>query len=171
MNMKKIGREMSLLMGVTLSFFLSLTGLLAAGKFNVVGWIISFLISTVISLIIGFLVPMKKVTDGVNNKLGLKPGKLGTRCMESLLSDLIYTPIITLAMVFMAYKKATAHGAKIPFIGMFGKSLVISLVVGFILIFIFMPLYMKLVFKKNGIGGPQGPNIQGSMSNPSEKDD
>ncbi len=161
MNMKKIGREMSLLMGVTLSFFLSLTGLIAAGKFNVIGWIISFVISTIISLIIGFIIPMKKLTDGVNNKLGLKPGKLGTRCMESLISDLIYTPIITLAMVFMAYKKATAHGAKIPFMGMFGKSLALSMVVGFILIFIFMPLYMKLVFKKNGIGGPGGPGAPG----------
>ncbi|MBR1815069.1 MAG: hypothetical protein IJ763_00035 [Lachnospiraceae bacterium] len=156
MNMKKIGRQMSILMGVTLSFFLSLTGLLASGKFNVAGWLISFLISTVISLIIGFLVPMKKVTDSVNNKLNLTPGKLGTRCMESLMSDLIYTPIITLAMVFMAYKKATAHGAKIPFIAMFGKSLVLCMVVGFILIFIFMPIYMRLVFKKNGIGGPEG---------------
>ena len=157
MNMKKIGLQMSLLMGVTLSFFLSLTGLIAAGKFNVIGWIISFVISTIISLIIGFIIPMKKLTDGVNNKLGLKPGKLGTRCMESLISDLIYTPIITLAMVFMAYKKATAHGAKIPFMGMFGKSLIISLVVGYVLIFVFMPLYMKLVLKKNGIGGPGAP--------------
>ena len=143
-------------MGVTLSFFLSLTGLLAAHKFTVVGWIISFVISTVISLIIGLLVPMKKVTDGVNNKLNLEPGKLGTRCMESLISDLIYTPIITLAMVSMAYKKATEHGDKIPFMGMFGKSLLISMVVGFVLIFIFMPLYMKLVLKKNGAGGPGG---------------
>lgn len=154
MNMKKIGREMSLLMGVTLSFFLSLTGLLAAGKFSVVGWLISFVLSTIISLIIGFLIPMKKVTDGVNNKLGLKPGKLSTRCMESLISDLIYTPIITFAMVFMAYKKATAHGAKIPFAGMFIESLLICFVVGFVLIFIFMPVFMKIVLKKNGIGGP-----------------
>ena len=156
MNMKKIGRQMSLLMGVTLSFFLSLTGLLSSHKFTVRGWLISFLISTIISLIIGFLIPMKKVTDSVDAKLGLKPGKLGTRCMDSLISDLIYTPIITFVMILMAYKQATAHGEKIsvPFIGMFGRSLGLSMVVGFVLIFIFMPLYMKLVFKKNGIDVP-----------------
>ncbi|MBQ7707595.1 MAG: hypothetical protein IJT72_07435 [Lachnospiraceae bacterium] len=156
MNMKKIGLQMSFLMGLTLSFFLSLTGLLAAGKFSPIGWLISFAISFFISMIIGFIIPMKKVNDAVNNKFNLEPGKFGTRCVESLISDLIYTPIITLAMVFMAYKKATAHGAKIPFMGMFGKSLLLSLAVGFVLIFIFMPIFMKTVLKKNGIGGPGG---------------
>lgn len=151
MQMKKIGMQMSLLMGVTLSFCLSLTGILSSGNFTIPGFLISFLISTLISLVIGFLIPMKKVSDSVCKKLKLQPGKLSARCVESLVSDLIYTPIITLCMVAMAHRQAASHGKVIPFLPMFGKSLLVSMLVGFVLIFFFMPFYLKLLMKKNGI--------------------
>ena len=157
-KMKKVGSQMSLLMGVTLSFFLSLTGNLMGAKqsggFSVPGFLISFVVSTIISLIIGFFVPMKKVNDSVCGSLNLKPGQIGTRLMESLISDIIYTPVMTLIMVFLAYKQATSHGAQIPFLPMFLPSLVVCLIVGYILIFIFMPIYMKVVMKKNGLNMP-----------------
>ena len=157
-KMKKVGSQMSLLMGVTLSFCLSLTGNLMGAKqsggFSVPGFLISFVVSTIISLIIGFFVPMKKVNDSVCGSLNLKPGQMGTRLMESFISDIIYTPVMTLIMVFLAYKQATSHGAQIPFLPMFLSSLVVCLIVGYILIFIFMPLYMKLVMKKNGLNMP-----------------
>lgn len=149
--MKKIGRQMSILMGVTLSFFLSLVGNLTSGHFTIMGFVTSFILSLIISLIIGFSVPMKKVTDSLDNKLGLKPGRLNTHLFESLVSDLIYTPIITLAMVTMAYKQATSHGARLSYLPMLGKSELISMVVGYVLIFICMPVFMKLVLKRNGI--------------------
>lgn len=152
MNIKKISRQMSVLMGVTLSFCLSLVGNLTSGHFTVAGFIISFVISTIISLIIGFLVPMKKVTDYLDKKLGLKPGKIGTRLFDTLISDLIYTPIITFAMVTMAYKQATSHGAPLKYLPMLGKSELICMIVGYVLIFIFMPLFMKWVLKRNGAG-------------------
>ena len=154
MDMKKIGRQMSILMGVTLSFCLSLAGILSSGKFTVPGFLISFLVSLVISLIIGFFVPMKRVNDALDAKVGVKPGTLGARAFESLISDLIYTPIITVAMITLAYKNATSHGAKVPYVPMLLKGMALSLVLGYILIFIFMPIFMKLVLKKNGVGGP-----------------
>lgn len=154
MNMKKISMEMSILMGVTLSFFLSLTGNLTSGHFTVAGFLVSFVISLIISLIIGFLVPMKKVTDYLDGKLGLKPGKLSTRLFETLISDLIYTPVITFAMVTMAYKQATSQGAPLKYLPMLGRSELISMIVGYVLIFIFMPLFMKWVLKRNGAGAP-----------------
>ena len=84
-KMKKVGSQMSLLMGVTLSFCLSLTGNLMGAKqsggFSVPGFLISFVVSTIISLIIGFFVPMKKVNDSVCGSLNLKPGQMGTRLM------------------------------------------------------------------------------------------
>lgn len=150
-KMRKIGRQMSLLMGVTLSFFLSLTGILSSGKFTLPGFLISFVVSLVISLIIGFLVPMKKVNDSLGAKLGLNPRTLKTRLFESLISDLIYTPIITLIMITMAYRNATSHGAQIPYVPMLVKGMVLSMIVGYVLIFIFMPLFMKLVMKRNGM--------------------
>ena len=150
--MKKVGREMSLLMGTTLSFFLSLTGNLSSGKFTFSGFFISFLASLAISLIIGFLVPMSKVNASLDKKLGLKPGKLSTRLFESLVSDLIYTPLITVAMVTLAYRRAVSHGAKLSYLPMLGRSLVISLLVGYVLIFVFMPFFLKIVLKRNGKG-------------------
>ncbi len=146
--MKKISRRMSLCMGVTLSFFLSLIGTATSGHFSVPGWIISFIISTIISLIIGFLVPVKKVSDNACQKFNMQPGKLSTRCFESLISDLIYTPIITFCMVLFAYLMATRQGAPLHFLPMFLSSLIICLIAGFVLIFIFMPLYMKLIIGK-----------------------
>ena len=153
-NMKKIGIFMSLLMGVTLSFFLSLTGQLSSGHFEVPGFLLSFGVSLLVSLIIGFLVPMKKVNDSLDRKLGLAPRSLGTRFFEALVSDIIYTPIITFIMVFMNYKIAVSHGAHLVFGPMLLKSMIVSLIVGYVLIFIFMPLFMALLMKKYGPGRP-----------------
>ncbi len=140
-----------------MSFFLSLIGTGTSGHFSLPGWILSFLISTVISLLIGFIVPMKKVNDQITSKLGLHPGRFSTRIVETLVSDLIYTPLITLCMVFFAYKMAESHGAQLSFLPMFLPSLVICLVAGFLLIFIFTPFYMGLITK--------------NLPNPSDKKD
>lgn len=148
--MKKVGIKMSLYMGLAMSFCLSLTGLLSAGKFTVPAFIINFLVSFVISMVIGLIVPMKPLTDRLCR--GMAPG-FGRRCLEALISNTIYTPIMTFVMVTIAYKQATAHGAKIPYPAMLIKALVISYVVGFILIFIIQPLFMKLAMKGADIPG------------------
>lgn len=149
-NMKSIGIKMSILMGITLSFSLSLTGNLSSGRFSIPAFLSGFVISLIISLVIGFLVPMGKLGASFCRKLGLNSGTLGARLFESLISDIVYTPLITFIMVTMAYKSAVSHGAKLSYLPMLGKSLIISLVVGYILIFIFMPLYLKL------LTGPRG---------------
>ena len=161
--MKKVGRLMSLYMGLSLSCCLSLTGLLSSlGKteYTVPKFLVSLLIniavSFAISMVIGMLVPMKKVNDALGRKLGLQPGKIGTRLAETLVSDLIYTPIITFTMVFIAYKQATSHGAKMPFAPMFFSSLALCFAVAFVLIFFLTPLFMKAALKRAGIP-MQGP--------------
>lgn len=154
MDMKKIGRQMSLMMGVTLSLVLSFVGVFTSGQFTLPAFIMSFLESLVISLIIGMLVPMKKVGDAVCDKAGVTGKPLACRALESLVSDLIYTPIITVVMVFMAYKQATKHGAPLKFAPMLGESMVVSLVVAYLFIFLVTPNYMKFIMKKNG-GKPQ----------------
>lgn len=148
-SMRKVGRQMSLCMGVTLSFFLSLVGMLSSGHFALPGWLISFVVSTIVSLIIGFFVPMKKVTGAACRKCRISEGTLKARFFESLLSDLIYTPVITFFMVGMAYVQARSHGAQMPFLISYGKSLVICMVVGYVLIFFFMPLFFYMIMKKN----------------------
>ena len=160
---KKIGLQMGLLMSVTLSLFLSATGLISAGQFSVPALLINFAVSFVISMIISVLIPMHKVTAAADRKFGFQPGRLGTRFFETLLSDLIYTPILTFAMVTIAYRHAISQvspnapaGAGPKYGPMLLKGMIISLIVGYVLIFIFMPLYLKLVMKKNGVG-PMGP--------------
>ena len=154
MEMKKIGQKMSILMGVTLSFCLSLTGNLSSGHFSLIGFVTSFLISLVISLLIGFLVPMRRVEESLCGRLGLKDRSLGKRCFTALISDVIYTPIITVVMVTMAYKQATAHGAQMPYLPMLLKSLLLCMVIGYVLIFVFEPFFLKMLLKRSGIGGP-----------------
>ena len=158
--MKKIGMTVSIFMGVSMSFFLSLTGTLTSGHFTIPSWMISFAVSTLISLIIGFLVPMKKVNDKVVGAFKLRPFSFPARCMESFVSDLIYTPVMTFCMVFMAYKQALSHGAPAESLSlgrMFVGSFLICFVVGFILIFILMPLFMKAAMKMYGVDPSKKP--------------
>ena len=152
-KMRKVGLEMNLCMGITLSFFLSLVGTLSSGHFTVPSWLLSFLISTVISIVIGLLIPMKKVMDAVDAKAGLAPGSLPARFLDSLISDLIYTPVMTLCMVGFAYWNVVRHGGFMPFLPAFLKSLLLTLAVGYVLIFIFQPLFMKLILKRHGMSG------------------
>lgn len=158
-KMKKVGIQMNILMGITLSFFLSLTGnLTAKGGFKPVAFIVSFILSTLISLIIGFIIPMRKVEGGITKALGLRERSLPANIISALISDIIYSPIITLAMIILARKmamKSSGGNAELPpFIVMFLGSLVLSFVIAFIIILILTPLFLKLVMKLNGIDEP-----------------
>lgn len=155
---KKIGMQMNIYMGITLSICLSLLGNLTSGHFTPVGFLISAVVSSIISLIIGSVIPIGKVSERPCEKLGLKRGSLGARSLSSLISDCIYTPIITLAMVFLASKMAARMGGTLPFLPAFIKSLILSMIVGFVLVFIFTPFYLRIVMKANGVDGPPAGN-------------
>jgi MFS family permease len=146
-EMRRVGQKMSLYMGVTLSFILSLVGTLSSGHFTVPGWLISFVCSTIIALIIGFVVPMGKISRDLTEKLNLDPESVPAKLLKALVSDLIYTPLITLAMVYMAYRQASAHGAPVNFWGMFLPSLLLSLVVAYFCIYFIEPIFLKKVMR------------------------
>ncbi|WP_408069651.1 hypothetical protein [Butyrivibrio sp. JL13D10] len=157
-QMKKIGRQMAIRMGILMSFCLSLVGTLTSGHFTIPGFVVSFIISSVISLIICLVIPVGKITFVLCNKLGLKRETIGARVFESLISDIIFTPVMTFAMVGLAYFMALKQSggmAQISFGPMFLKSLFICFVVGFFLIFIFQPMFLKHLMKKNGITNPK----------------
>ncbi|MCR4781085.1 MAG: hypothetical protein K5876_08325 [Ruminiclostridium sp.] len=161
-KMKKIGFQMNLLMGFTLSLCLSLLGNLLGGHFTVPGFLISFVISFIISLLIGTFIPHRKASESAVRAVKARPGSIKARLMESLISDCIYTPIITLAMVGLAYFTSRANASPealehMPsFFQMFIGSFIACMIVGYILIFIFMPIFMKLVFSANGVPFPPG---------------
>ena len=81
--------KMSLLMGTTMSFVLSLIGNLSSGMFTVPGFLKSFCISFLISLIIGFIIPIKKISDALCEKAGARPGTLKARIIAA--ADRLYT--------------------------------------------------------------------------------
>ena len=159
---RKIGKIMCILMGVSLSFFLSLIGLLSSGHFEIKAWILSFVLSTALSFLIGFCLPVRKTSLAVCTSLGLKERTLPFHCMDSLISDIFYTPLITLLMVALAFMgakrgiaEAVSHGApadslpQIQFLPMFLHGLLISMIAGFVLIFVLQPLFLKILLRKN----------------------
>ena len=152
--MKRAGQKISLLMGLILSFFQSLAGQLFSGHFSFPSWLISLALSIAVSWLIGYIVPMRKVSQNVCTSFHCPPRSLKARLLETLVSDLIFSPLITLVNVFLAYRSAVSQGAPVRFLPMYLSSLGISLVLGFILIFLFQPLCMKLVLRNHPGGGP-----------------
>lgn len=154
MDMKKVGRKMSVMMGVTMSFCMSLIGNLTSGHFTVPGLIISFILSTIICLIIGLFVPIGLIAQKASAKCGLEKGSLGARGLESLVTDLFFTPIMTTAMISYAYTMSKKHGEAMKFLPAFLSSLGIGLIVCFLLAFILTPVYLKIAMKGAVPGGP-----------------
>ena len=144
--MKNPAVKMSLLMGITMSFVLSLIGNLSSGMFTVPGFLKSFCISFLISLIIGFIIPIKKISDVLCEKAGARPGTLKARIIAAAVSAIGYTPFMTFFMVCLAHSSAAAHGAKIPFWPMLLRSECISIAANFVLSFLITPVYSRLVF-------------------------
>lgn len=149
--MKEVGKTMGLLMGVSLSFLLSLIGTLSSGTFSFPSFLTSFLISLVISSIITRIIPLNQITTGFSQKLKLQRGSVKCRLFETLISDLLMSPLMTFIMVFIAYKQATSHGARIPFVPMLLRSEIISFIAAYVFLFFLTPLFLKYALKKAGI--------------------
>ena len=145
--MKQATMKMSIMMSVTMSFVLSLVGNLSSGRFTLPGWLSGFLISLVIGLVIGLVIPLRKISDALIRKANAASGSLKARIIESAASALIYTPLMTFIMVYMAYRNATAHGAPLQLGPMLLRSECISIVAAFILSFIITPVYSRIAFK------------------------
>ena len=153
--MKKVGLQMSLLMGLSMSFFLSLIGTLSSGSFTIGNFLSGFAISAAVGLLITFLVPARKISASVHQKAGRDPKSLSARLTDAVISALLYSPLMTFIMISIAYRRATSHGAVIPFAPMLIRGEIISLIAAFILGFLLPPVLLKLVMKLNGISGSQ----------------
>ena len=101
-TMKKISIRMSLYMGLAMSLTLSLVENISSKRFSFPIFLITLGASFVISVLIGLVVPMGRIGQAATKNM--KQGGLGARALESLISDSIYTPVITLAMVWLVQK-------------------------------------------------------------------
>lgn len=154
-QMRKIGFKVALFMAILMSFGLSLTGTLMAERppetpaiASVIGFLECFALSFAISFTIGILVPIPKVNAALARKFHLQPHTPKAHFVESLASNLIYTPLITTAMVCFVYFTMIPEGHKPPFLPMFLFSQVVCLVVAQVLIMVFVPIIIKLVVPK-----------------------
>ena len=152
--MKKMSISMTILMSITLSAALSIVGNLLSGHFSLTNWLLSFGISLILSLILGFFVPITKACNGFCKLCGIKPSSFSGNLVSSILTDLIYTPIITTAMVFFMVRNAITHmpagvpEADYPSVArLLPGSLGICFGVGLIIILIARPLFSKLLIK------------------------
>lgn len=151
-KMRMIGIKMNILMGLTMSIILSFVGTILGGHFSIPAWLVSFGISLVISLVIGFIVPIKKLGDGLCDKCKVNPQSMKGNLLSALLSDFIYTPIITIIMVVVMLGNAAKHApaGAVPSVGkVLPGSLVVCLIVGFVVIAIVQPIFLKFLLKKN----------------------
>ena len=150
-------------MSVSLSFVLSLVGNLLGtrqnGRFSVHSWLIFFAASTIVSLVLGLIIPISRAAVGTSRALKLKEKSIPARIVETLIADIIYTPLITFLMVFIARQNAITSGAppqSLKLWRMFILSFPGVFATGFVFIFIFSPLFEKfakfIVNKRAGKG-------------------
>ena len=83
---KKAEIRMGLMMGAAMSVTLSLIGMLSSGQFTIPGFLLNVAISFVISFVLGLIVPVKRISNSLIEKLGLKRGSLGARLADTLVS-------------------------------------------------------------------------------------
>lgn len=126
MIQKKVGRYISLRMGIAM----------------------------IIAIGLGFIVPMKKVNDGIESATKTKVFVL--HFLQSLVSDLIYTPLIGLVMAFFSTavfviprNPNLSMNMLVPVsLGNFAKSFLIEFVIALVVIIIIEPIIQKAAFKK-----------------------
>lgn len=148
--MQKIGFLMSLIMGFVMSLVLSLTGTLVGGHFTVPSWLISFGISFVLSLIIGFIIPMGRLNNLITGKLKQSRKMFLANLIDSFVSNVLYTPLMSASMVWLAWSKIPLEHRP-PFAALYMPSLIATFIVGWIVIFITQPLFLKKLMKKFGV--------------------
>lgn len=113
---------------------------------------VSIIITVTLAILIGFIVPMKKVNDGIESKTKLTG--FGLHLVQSLVSDLIYTPFISLVMAFVStllfvIPKSQAPVPLVPAaLGSFVSSCIVEFIIALVVIMIIEPIIQKAAFKK-----------------------
>ena len=124
-KMDKVSRGMCIRMGFVMSFFMCLIGNIASKHFSFEGFFVSWAACLIISYIVGYFVPVGKIGSIMCARHNIKFGTLKCKFTRSLASNLIYTPVLTLTMVGLAYAmalKKTGGLILVPFWEMLLKS-------------------------------------------------
>ena len=149
--MNRIDRKMSILLGLTLSFVLSLIGVVASGNFTIVRFFNSFMITFLVSLLIISVIPIRSIGEYFIHKFNLRRGSRGYRAVCALIFDLLLCPIMALVMSYYAYRIQNDHGAQLNFAQMSIKGIIASTLLGFACSYLMTPILLKLVYRSEEI--------------------
>ncbi|MBP5280236.1 MAG: hypothetical protein J6Z03_07105 [Erysipelotrichaceae bacterium] len=144
---KEFSRRMSICMGIIMSLCLSTAGLLTARAFSLPSLLLNLVISYAIVRGIDHFIDIGALAVDVPNKMDVDPNSLQGRFLRALITDVIYTPLMTIVMVSIGYYRATSHGAQIPYVPMLMKSMLLTFTLSFLICFFIMPVVEKLILK------------------------
>lgn len=106
---KRMQRFISVATGLTFGVVLSAFNLLASGRFNLSGFLLSVTVACVISLIINFLIPTQKIADIV-------AGNIKNKIVKAIISNLVisicYSIILPAVIVIMNVGMGNANITK-----------------------------------------------------------
>ncbi len=167
---KKIGRFIGIGMGLTMSMVMSIVGSVMgvmdarakAGEANLPPFVVmllpsllvSLLVASVLSIGLGLIIPMNKISGGLGKATRAKGMEL--RIMQAFVSDLLYTPAISLIMSFVSaifFAKVPAKAVFPVALKSFVRSFPIEFVLALIAIIIVEPIIKKAAVKKYAPGG------------------
>ena len=160
-QMMKVGMIISLGNGLVLGSLFSAIGMANSPSGIIpMGVVTSALLSAVISIIIGLIVPMGLVSQKVTTKLGINPARqkfLGV-LVEGIVGDLIFTPILCTFFVVKNFMQGLIP-PQVPKFPFWLKELGLDLLVALPVTMIIVPLLRKLAFKMFHIGEERGEDL------------
>lgn len=158
-TMIKVGIMISLVNGIVLGALFSSIGMAKSPSGIIpMGVVTSVLLSSVISVIVGFIIPMKTVTEKVNAKLGIEPGQKKALAVlaEGLVGDIIFTPILCSFFVFKNYFQGKLP-PQVPIVPYWLKELGLDLLIALPITMIIVPLVRNLALKMFGVPAGKPP--------------
>ncbi|MCR5699109.1 MAG: hypothetical protein K6G52_05635 [Treponemataceae bacterium] len=150
MKTKKFNTGAYLCLGIVLSVVLTVFNTILLGRYPFYNIAVCFGISLVIGIVIGLVVPFDLIFASECRRHNFKPDSFPTHMLLSLITDAIFTPLMTIPMVFFNY---LMPGKDVVGQGNFVLDLVIgvfsSVGVAYLFILIFMPFFKKIGKKNN----------------------
>lgn len=160
--MKYISIRMGLTMSIIMSCVGSVMGIMEARSKAEVGanlppfivmllpsLLVSLVITTILAIGLGFIIPMKKMNEGIAK--ATKAKGFGLHFIQSIVSDLLYTPFISLVMSVastLLFAKVPSNVVMPAALGSFLRSFPIEFVLALLAIIILQPVFQKAAFKK-----------------------
>lgn len=154
-TMMKVGALISLCNGIVLGTLFSIIGMSKSPQgIMPMGVVTSALLSAVLSVVIGLLIPMKNLSEKAEMKLGIDPARQKALAwlVEGVIGDLIFTPILCTFFIIMnrVQGRIDPHA---PIVMVWLKELGLDLLIALPVNLLIVPLVRKPAFRLFGVSG------------------